>query len=300
MRRFARIAVACFVLVCVGTIGFLIGRVLPADGDVARLTLTGPHSADIAVRRADGSAAVGETWALRFLSDRNVHAMGITYGDPPRTRQIQPAGASMDLILASGVVPDNGVISLRGLPGGEHTQILHLFVGDGGYLGFSLPDDAKLHESLTLELPVHLQANSAAPSMEVVRVRDDARISLPTKGQVTYLEFWGVHCGPCQKPLAELNALAKRRSDWQGKVQLASICLDSLSDVRRHVAEKRLENLDHFTTMTNPTSGQPNAYGVQGVPMAFLVDAQGQIVWSGHPDGFDVETQIDSLLGPQP
>lgn len=298
MKRLVRFALIGLVALTTGAVGFHIGRMLPASVPVAKLNLSGEHSAAITVRRPDGSPASGQPWTLRYLADRNVSAMGVTYGNPPRSRQIKPAGASLDLTLATGVVPESGVIDLRNLAGGEDAQFLHLFVGPRGYLSFALPDEAKLHDDLALELPVDLQAGSKAPSIEVLRIADGMGTSLPDDGKVTYLEFWGVHCGPCQKPLAELDALAKRRPEWNDKVQLASICLDPMEDTRKHVAKRGLVNLDHFIPAadSHPASGQPNAYGVQGVPVAFLVDAKGQLVWSGHPAGFDVERQIEALL----
>jgi hypothetical protein len=78
---------------------------------------------------------------------------------------------------------------------------------------------------------------------------------------------------------------------------LASICLDHIDDVKHHVAAKGLANLEHFVpTGDHPTAGTPNPFGVFGVPNAFLIDADGQIVWAGYPDGFDVEREIESLL----
>ncbi len=302
MKRLVRFAVIGLLAVGTGAVGFLIGRALPASVPVAKVNLSGVHSAAINVRRPDGSPATGEPWSLRYLADRNVSAMGVTYGNPPKSRQIKPAGASLDLTLAMGVVPDNGIVELRGLRGGEDAQFLHLFVGQNGHLSFAVPDETKLHEDLAMELPVELQPGSTAPVIQVLRVANGAATSLPTEGKVTYLEFWGVNCGPCQKPLAELDALAKGRPEWKDKVQLASICLDPIEDVRRHVDKRGLVNLDHFIPATDghPASGQPNAYGVQGVPVAFLIDETGQVVWSGHPEGFDVEGTIDSVLKGSP
>jgi hypothetical protein len=290
----------CFftVVATAATVGFLVARSLPSESPVAKLNLAGEYSASITVTRPDGSKATGEPWTLRFLSDRNSSGMGITYGDPPRTRQIEPAGVSLDLTLASGIVPESGVIELQNLPGGERTQPLHLTVGASGYLGFSLPDEAKLHETYSLQLPVDLQAGNQAPQIEVVRVADATKTILPTVGRVTYVEFWGVHCGPCQQPLSELDNLAGRRAkEWDGKVQLASVCLDPIDDVKRHVESNGWTHVDHFVpTSDHPTSGTPNSFGVFGVPRAFLIDATGRIAWAGHPDGFDVEREVDSLL----
>jgi hypothetical protein len=238
---------------------------------------------------------------LRFLSDGNNWGMGITYGDPPRTRRIQPTGVSLDLTLSSGIVPENGVIELQGLPGGEGTQVLHLTVGQSGYLGFSLPDEAKKHETFSLQLPVDLHAGSQAPHMEVVRVSDATKTRLPSPDRITYVEFWGVHCGPCQEPLSELDKLVDRRGrEWDAKVQFASVCLDPIEDVRRHVTANGLTHVEHFVpTGDHPTSGAPNAFGVFGVPRAFLIDAAGRIVWVGHPAGFNIEREVESLLAQQ-
>jgi hypothetical protein len=204
----------------------------------------------------------------------------------------------MDLTLYAGIVPESGIIELRGLPGGESTQMLHLFVGRAGYLGFSLPDESKTHESFSLQMPADLKRGDQVPQMEVVQVSDAATTTLPSSGKVAYLEFWGVHCGPCQEPLGHLDDLARRRgTQWKSKVQLASVCLDPIDDVRRHVSSRGLTHVEHFIpTGGHPSGGTPNAFGVLGVPRAFLIDATGQIVWAGHPDGFNVEPEIEALL----
>jgi hypothetical protein len=302
MNRLASIALCALVVAVLGgTVGFWAARVLPSEAPFAKVNLAGEHSASITVTRPDGSKAIGEPWTLRFLSDRNNAGMGITYGDPPRTRRIEPTGVSLDLTLGSGIVPETGVVELQGLPGGEGTQVLHLTVGESGYLGFSLPDEATKHESFSLQLPVDLQAGNQAPQMEAVRVSDATTINLPSPGKITYLEFWGVHCGPCQKPLRDLDNLAERRGkEWNGRVQFASVCLDPIDDVRRHVAANGFTHVEHFVhSGDHPTSGAPNAFGVLGVPRAFLIDATGRIVWVGHPEGFDIEREVESLVAQQ-
>jgi hypothetical protein len=299
MKGRLRIVLCCgMIAVLAGTVGFVIARMVPADLPLAKVNLSGEHSAAITVTRADGLTAAGEPWTLRFLSDGNVSSIGVTYGNPRRTRQIKPSGISMDLTLSAGIVPEDGVIELRGLPGGENTQMLHLFVGRAGYLGLSLPDDAKTHESFSLKLPADLKAGDQAPIMEVVRVSDSTTTTLPRSEKVAYLEFWGVHCRPCQEPLAHLDDLARRRGkEWQSRVQLASVCLDPINDVSRHVATRSLKHVDHFIpTSDHPTGGTPNPSGVLGVPRAFLIDATGRIIWVGHPNGYDVEPEIEALL----
>ena len=269
------------------------------DPPSIRLDLSGDHSATICVTRADGSKAAGERWELRFRSDRNASGMAVTYGDPPRERRIASTGVSLDIVLASGDVSSEGLIELRGLPGGEEAQPLHLTVGNRGYLGFCLPDENKTHESFTLELAADLKAGDRAPTMEVTRLADGSITKLPTEDpKIRYIEFWGVHCGPCQKPLQELDDLARRRGpEWRLNVQLASVCLDPIADVRRHIEKKKLLHVEHFVpTGGHPSGGTPNAFGVSGVPRAFLIDAAGIIVWAGHPTGFDVEQEIERLL----
>jgi hypothetical protein len=299
LKRPIAIAIASFVIAALGgTVGYLVGRMLPSDAPLAKVNLSGEHSASIAVTRSNGSMATGEPWSLRFLSDRNAAGIGVTYGDPPRTRTIEPTGVSMDVTLSSGTVPESGIIELQGLPGGESTQMLHLTVGDSGYLGISLPDEDKKHEAFSLQLPVNLQAGSQAPQMDVVRISDGKTTTLPTPGKISYLEFWGVHCGPCQKPLSELNDVVRRHSaHWGSTVHFASVCLDPIDDVKRHVAQRNLTSVEHFVpTGDHPAAGTPNPFGVLGVPRAFLIDATGRIVWAGHPAGFDVEKEVASLL----
>jgi hypothetical protein len=65
------------------------------------------------------------------------------------------------------------------------------------------------------------------------------------------------------------------------------------------------ENVERFMRLENPVMNVPvtikaqNAYGVSGIPKAFLIGADGKIIWEGHPGSLSGD-QIEKALRAMP
>ncbi|MBN2507741.1 MAG: redoxin domain-containing protein [Verrucomicrobia bacterium] len=100
---------------------------------------------------------------------------------------------------------------------------------------------------------------------------------------VVVVEFWATWCGPCRVTIPHLAELQRKFRD-RGVV-VVGISDESAAKVQPFVdamAEK-MEYTVALDTQRNTFAGYMGAYGVRGIPHAFVVDLQGRVAWHGHP-----------------
>jgi thiol-disulfide isomerase/thioredoxin len=105
------------------------------------------------------------------------------------------------------------------------------------------------------------------------------------RGKVVAVEFWATWCGPCVECIPRLNDLQRKYSG--DKFQLLSL-----------VAEGR-QTMDLFLTKRKveyPIGLESNSlddYGVTGIPHAFVIGANGKVVWHGNSGSPELEKAIE-------
>lgn len=129
---------------------------------------------------------------------------------------------------------------------------------------------------------------------ETVKVKDFA-----TNGKVTVLSFWATWCSPCKK---ELDAIAEVYEEWQEdyNMELIAITVDdarALPKVRPMVESKGWE----YMVLSDVNEDLKRALNFQTVPMTFVLDKEGKIVYkhSGYSPGdeYDLEDKLKELSG---
>ena len=111
-------------------------------------------------------------------------------------------------------------------------------------------------------------------------------------GKLVIVEFWATWCPPCRKSIPHLIELSKKYAS-QGVVFIG------LTDEPRDGVEPFAKQMG----MTYAVGGGTNvgaAYGVEGIPTAFLVDTAGKVVWEGHPMDPAFVQAIESQLKKTP
>ncbi len=105
------------------------------------------------------------------------------------------------------------------------------------------------------------------------------------KGKVVAVEFWATWCGPCVAGIPHLNEVYDKHAK-DGLVIL------SLTDqAKKEYIEDFAKTKDmHYTVGVG--SEAVDAYGVTGIPHAFIIGRDGKVAWSGYPPDAAFEKAI--------
>jgi thiol-disulfide isomerase/thioredoxin len=145
----------------------------------------------------------------------------------------------------------------------------------------------------------------AAPAMAIqvgerprfaVRSMDGQVISNETMaGRIVIMDFWATWCPPCvaSKPhLRQLNEKYKSRG-----VVMVSLSRDRDARTARRFAESNGMDWLQVHDMGQTPQLAP-AWGVRGIPHAFILSPDGELLWRGHP--MRLEPEIERALSEHP
>jgi thiol-disulfide isomerase/thioredoxin len=115
---------------------------------------------------------------------------------------------------------------------------------------------------------------------------------------VYVVEFWATWCPPC---LTSIPHLSELQNKYNGKhVTFVGISMDdqrTLGDVRPFV--KKMGDKMNYTVAIDKDGATAKAYmgafGVRGIPHAFIVDQKGRIIWHDHPMSEEFEKTIEQV-----
>jgi cytochrome c biogenesis protein CcmG, thiol:disulfide interchange protein DsbE len=112
-----------------------------------------------------------------------------------------------------------------------------------------------------------------------------------SKGKITLVSFWATWCTPCK---AELDVVNELYADWKEKydLQVLAITIDDargLAKVPAMVQNKGWE----FTVLADTKQELMQTLSFQTIPQTFLVDQNGEIVYShnGYKSGDEIELE---------
>lgn len=110
-------------------------------------------------------------------------------------------------------------------------------------------------------------------------------------GQITVISFWATWCSPCKR---ELDAIAEIYEDWQEEygMKLLAVTIDDARSMAKVPALVETKGWD-YTILADSKRELQKALNFQTVPQTFLVDGEGNIVYThtGYNPGDEIELE---------
>ena len=243
------------------------------DLSVAR----GDYSADVTVLQRDGSLATGLPYKL----------------------QLNVKGEDPD--IETGVIPDDGIIRLKELAGGEGGPSYLLLVGEldleAERFELTGPERHRALEFMMAPAP-----GDPAPDIPLQGLFDGEMSQLSDyRGQYVILDFWATWCPPCYQPMTETEeALREHADDWKGKAAVVALSIDDTPELaQKFVREREWLSMNHYWS----SEGEPGffsdamrAYRIDNIPTMFLIGPDGTILWRGNAADASSERLISDAL----
>ena len=113
--------------------------------------------------------------------------------------------------------------------------------------------------------------------------------ALSNDGKPMVISFWATWCKPCKR---ELKAISEVYPDWQDEtgVKLVAVSIDEAQNAAK--VKPLVDGMNwEYEVLLDPNGEFKRQMGVSDVPHAFIVDGQGNVVWShkGYVDGGEEE-----------
>ena len=141
--------------------------------------------------------------------------------------------------------------------------------------------------------PAPAVTKGAAPSFSL-EDRDGRRYSLSQfKGRPVLIDFWASWCGPCRRSMPAIEQLYKKYR-VQG-LQVVGINIEGRTPKALDYVQAGGYTFPILFDSGNWESPVARSYGIRSIPRSFLLDADGNVVFAGHPSSLE-ESLIEAAL----
>ena len=158
--------------------------------------------------------------------------------------------------------------------------------------------------TVTVATEPTLKVGDPAPKLQDGQWLQGEPVKQFEKGTVYVVEFWATWCGPCRSSIPHLNEIYNK---YKGKslVVIGQDCWESDESLVAPFVKSMGNKMTYRVALDNKAgsaTGQTantwmTAAAQDGIPTAFLVNANGVIVWIGHPMSLQEKVIDDVLAG---
>lgn len=134
-----------------------------------------------------------------------------------------------------------------------------------------------------------IAVGSPAPDFTLEDPKGKLHTLSDMKGKVVLLDFWATWCGPCQAAMPGLQKLHEEFAA-KGLVVIGMNCWESADPV----AYMQENNFSYKLLLKADQTAQ--AYGVSGIPVFYLIDAEGNVAFSQIGFNPAAEGQLKELI----
>ncbi len=142
-----------------------------------------------------------------------------------------------------------------------------------------------------------LTIGDAAPPLKVTGWSKGTPVKELKKGNVYVVEFWATWCGPCIQSMPHLSDMADKNkgkatfisvNTWDyrgsdGKQEAAAAHVERVNKFIKENDAKMRYNIALDDEKDTTSTTWMRAAGQNGIPCAFIINAEGVIAWIGHP-----------------
>jgi len=147
-----------------------------------------------------------------------------------------------------------------------------------------------------------IQTGQKAPELELKDTAGKAvKLSEITKGKIVLLDFWASWCHPCRLANPRVVELYKRYSDKKFKTAKKGFTIVSVSldqDKSKWIEAIQKDGLvwpNHISDLGGWRSVAASTYGVEFIPQAMLIGADGKIV-ATYTSAEQAEADLQKML----
>lgn len=155
---------------------------------------------------------------------------------------------------------------------------------------------------LSTDIFSQARVGEVAPVLSVDEWLKGNSVTSFEKGTVYLLEFWGTWCGPCIKNIPHLSEIQKKYSDkdlivvgvatheWDGKEKLTEFMNNRGGEMEYTVA------YDSDLSMQRDWDTGKGSDDEFRLPVCFLIDRNGKVVFIGHPASKELNSIIETTV----
>jgi len=114
-------------------------------------------------------------------------------------------------------------------------------------------------------------------------------------GKVVLVDFWATWCDPCREEIPDLVKLREKLKDKGFEIFGVSMDDEGAKAVKKFLAKQPIT----YPLGLNGGEQPPEGWAVPGLPTAYLVGRQGQVLkrWFGEKDMPELEADVTKALG---